>query len=184
MNTYTIKELERILISNNTRSISEFKMTNPEFENFLNNSSAFREFHKAITDLQKQSSVIPQHPIVSVNQASNQAPIPTSNTSNVFYMKFPVENYFSDNYKSLTKENTIYRFYPKPNKSEAEYEIHTEGVKIDEIISMVERTIKTGCDEENNPSNNTRNIKTINKGIVSLEGDKWVIKRKALIRYE
>jgi hypothetical protein len=179
-----IKELERILNPNNTRSVSEFKMTNQEFENLLNKSSAFIEFHKAITDLQKQSSIIPQQAIVSVNQASNQVSIPTSNISNVFYMKFPVENYFSDNYKSLTKENTIYRFYPKPNKSEAEYEIHIEGVKIDEIISMVEKTIKTGCDEENNPTNNTRNIKTINKGIVSLEGDKWVIKRKALIRYE
>ena len=49
---------------------------------------------------------------------------------------------------------------------------------------MVEKNIKPACDEENNPSNNTRNIKTINRGIVSLERDKWVIKRKALIRYE
>lgn len=178
-----IRKLEPSPFSNQNNNYNN-QISKTEFENLLNNSRAFREFHEAIENLQKQSSVTPQQPTVSVNQASNQAPIPTSNTSNVFYMKFPVENYFSDNYKSFTKENTIYRFYPKPNKSEAEYEIHTEGVKIDEIISMVERTIKTGCDEDNNPSNNTRNIKTLNKGIASLEGDKWVIKRKALIRYE
>ena len=166
----------------NTNNRTQISLS--EFENLLSNSRAFRDFHAAIENLQKQSSVNQQQPIVSVNQASNQAPIPSLNTSNIFYMKFPVENYFSDNYKSLTKENTIYKFYLKPNKSEAEYEIHTEGVKINEIISMVERTIKTGCDEDNNPSNNTKNIKTLNKGIVSLEGDKWVIKRKALIRYE
>jgi hypothetical protein len=99
-------------------------------------------------------------------------------------MKYPVENSFSNNHKSLTKENTIYKFFLKANKSEADFEIHTDGVKIDEILSMAEQTIKRGCDEDNNPSNSTKNIKTITKGIVSLEGDKWVIKRKALIRYE
>ena len=138
----------------------------------------------ALENLRKQSPVNTHQPIELINQVSNQTTISSSNNSNIFYMKFPVENYFSDNYKSLTKENTIYKFFLKPNKNEAEYEIHTEGVKIGEIISMVERTIKTGCDEDNNPSNNTRSIKTINKGIASLEGDKWIIKRKALIRYE
>lgn len=178
-----IKNMQN-LSSSSQRVSNTSQVSRTEFENLLNNSIAFKDFHIALENLQKQSQVNTHQPIESINQVSNKAPIPTSNTSNVFYMKFPVENYFSDNYKSFTKENTIYRFYPKPNKSEAEYEIHTEGVKIDEIISMVERTIKTGCDEDNNPSNNTRNIKTINKGIVSLEGDKWVIKRKALIRYE
>lgn len=170
--------------SSSQRVSNTSQVSRTEFENLLNNSKAFKDFHIALENLQKQSPVNKHQPIELINQVSNQSTISSSNNSNIFYMKFPVENYFSDNYKSLTKENTIYKFFLKPNKNEAEYEIHTEGVKIDEIISMVERTIKTGCDEDNNPSNNTRSIKTINKGIASLEGDKWIIKRKALIRYE
>jgi hypothetical protein len=178
-----IKNMQN-LSSSSQRVSNTSQVSRTEFENLLNNSKAFKDFHMALENLQKQSPINTHQPIELINQVSNQTTISSSNNSNIFYMKFPVENYFSDNYKSLTKENTIYRFFLKPNKNEAEYEIHTEGVKIDEIISMVERTIKTGCDEDNNPSNNTRSIKTINKGIASLEGDKWIIKRKALIRYE
>lgn len=178
-----IKNIQNLSFSSQRES-NTCHISKTEFENLLNNSRAFGDFHKALENLQKQSSVTPQQPILSVNQASNQASIPTSYTSNVFYIKSPVENYFSDNYRSPTKENTLYRFFPKSNKNEAEYEIHTEGGRIDEIISMVERNIKPACDEENNPTNNTRNIKILKKGLVSLEGDKWVIKRKALIRYE
>lgn len=178
-----IKNIQN-LSSSSQRVSNTSQVSRTEFENLLNNSKAFKDFHMALENLQKQSPVNTHQPIELINQVSNQTTISSSNNSNIFYMKFPVENYFSDNYKSLTKENTIYKFFLKPNKNEAEYEIHTEGVKIGEIISMVERTIKTGCDEDNNPSNNTRSIKTINKGIASLEGDKWIIKRKALIRYE
>jgi hypothetical protein len=178
-----IKNMQN-LSSSSQRVSNTSQVSRTEFENLLNNSKAFKDFHMALENLQKQSPINTHQPIELINQVSNQTTISSSNNSNIFYMKFPVENYFSDNYKSITKENTIYKFFLKPNKNEAEYEIHTEGVKIDEIISMVERTIKTGCDEDNNPSNNTRSIKTINKGIASLEGDKWIIKRKALIRYE
>jgi hypothetical protein len=178
-----IEEIKQTPISNQS-AYNRTQMSMSEFEILLSNSKVFREFHEAVENIQKQSPVNVQQPIVSINQASNQAPISSSNNSNVFYIKSPVENYFSANYSSPTKENTLYRFFPKPNKNEAEYEIHTEGGRIDDIISMVEKNIKPACDEENNPSNNTRNIKILKKGLVSLEGDKWIIKQKALIRYE
>jgi hemoglobin-like flavoprotein len=172
------------LTNSSQRESNSSQISKSEFETLLSNSRIFNDFHSAIENLQKQTVFNPQQSTVSTNQSTHQAPIPSTNSSDIFFMKYPVENSFSNNHKSLTKENTIYKFLLKGNKTEAEFEIHTEGVKIDEIISMVERTIKTGCDEDNNPSNNTRNIKTLNKGIVSLEGDKWVIKRKAIIRYE
>lgn len=178
-----IEEIKQTPLSNQS-VYNRTQMSMSEFENLLNNSRAFGEFQKAIENLQNQSSINPHQTIVSSNQTYIQPSVPAPIPTDVFFMKYPVENSFSNNHKSLTKENTIYKFFLKANKSEAEFEIHTEGVKIDEIISMVERTIKTGCDEDNNPSNYTKNIKTLNKGIVSLEGDKWVIKRKALIRYE
>jgi hypothetical protein len=180
------KEIEEIkqAAPSNQNVYDRTQMSMSEFEKLLSNSEVFEDFRKALENIQKQSSNNPQNTIVSSHQTIQQATTVTPLPSDIFYMKYPVENSFSNNHKSLSKENTIYKFFLKANKSEADFEIHTDGVKIDEILSMAEQTIKRGCDEDNNPSNSTKNIKTITKGIVSLEGDKWVIKRKALIRYE
>ena len=160
------------------------QMTMYDFEGLLNKSKVFLDFKEALEKIQKQSPVNTQQPFSSSNQTYIKDSVIDPIPSDVFFMKNPVENYFPDKFKSSTKENTIYKFFLKANKNEAEFEIHTQGVKIDEIISMVETLIKSGCNENNNPTNNTTNIKTINKGIVSLEGEKWVIKQKALISYE
>jgi hypothetical protein len=53
-----------------------------------------------------------------------------------------------------------------------------------EIVQLAESYIKAACDEENLPGNPVKNILTKRSGQAILEGDKWVIKRKALIRYE
>lgn len=102
----------------------------------------------------------------------------------VFYMKYPIENSFSANFQSYSIANTIYKFYLNSNKVEATYEIHTEAVPIKEIISMVEKAIKSGCDEDNIPDSYTKKITTLTLGRVKLENNKWIIINKALIRYE
>lgn len=102
----------------------------------------------------------------------------------VFYMKYPTENSFSANFQSNSIANTIYKFHLNSNKIEATYEIHTEAVPIQEIISMVEKAIKSGCDEDNIPDSYTKTITTLKLGTVKLENHKWIITNKALIRYE
>lgn len=155
-----------------------------EFETLLGSSRIFEEFQKAVEKIQVQVANLEQQDLLNSQKQVVVQKRELENSYEIFYMKYPVENSFSNNHKSLSKENTIYKFFLKANKNEADFEIHTEGVKIEEIISMVQRAIKSGCEEDNNPSNNTQKIKTITRGSVSLEGDKWVIKHKALIRYE
>lgn len=101
-----------------------------------------------------------------------------------FYMTFPVGNYFPITAKSETRDNTIYKFRVRPNKTEADFEVHTAGAPMQELIGMVQTYIKPACDEENMPSSQVRNIVTTQAGLAALEGDKWIIKKKALIRYE
>jgi len=159
-----------------------------EFDRYMDNSRVINDFRMAIEKLQSEVAMASQSTLSSGNRSNQntQSHNSPSGTSDIFYMKYPVENSFSNAHKSMTRENTIYKFYLKPNKTEAEFEIHTEGVKIEEILSMVERAIKTGCEERNFPSSTTKNIITVpnGRGLVSLEGDKWVIKQKAVIKYE
>jgi len=159
-----------------------------EFDKYMDNSRVINDFRMAIEKLQSEVAMASQSTLSSGNRSNQntQSHNSPSGTSDIFYMKYPVENSFSNAHKSMTRENTIYKFYLKPNKTEAEFEIHTEGVKIEEILSMVERAIKTGCEERNFPSSTTKNIITVpnGRGLVSLEGDKWVIKQKAVIKYE
>lgn len=104
--------------------------------------------------------------------------------ADVFYMSGPVNNYFPNSAKSFTKDNTVYRFKVSPNKQDAEFELHTSGAPINEIVQLAESYIKSACDEENLPSYPVKNIITKKAGQAILEGDKWIIKSKALIRYE
>jgi hypothetical protein len=104
--------------------------------------------------------------------------------ADIFYMAGPVNNYFPNSAKSLTRDNTVYQFKVSANQQEAEFELHTLGAPVVEIIRSAQSYIKPACDEENLPHNNVRNIVTLKKGRAVLEGDKWLIKNKALIRYE
>jgi hypothetical protein len=104
--------------------------------------------------------------------------------ADVFYMAGPVNNYFPNSAKSFTKDNTVYRFKVSANRQDAEFELHTSGAPINEIVQLAESYIKAACDEENLPSYPVKNIITKKAGQAILDGDKWIIKSKALIRYE
>ncbi|THU39443.1 hypothetical protein FAM09_13135 [Niastella caeni] len=102
----------------------------------------------------------------------------------IFYMSGPVNNYFPNSAKSLKKEGTVYKFTVSKNKQEASFETHTAGAPVSEIVKRIESYIKPACDEDNLPDLNTKNIITKKRGTAILEGDKWVIKTKAVIHYE
>ncbi|GAA3944087.1 hypothetical protein GO495_22645 [Chitinophaga oryziterrae] len=101
-----------------------------------------------------------------------------------FYMTGPTNNYFPSSARSNNRENTVYKFILQPGGNEARFELHTTGASISEIIKVVESYIKPACDEENLPSSGTRNIVTRTPGRAILENEKWIIKDKAIIRYE
>jgi hypothetical protein len=171
-----------------------------EVEKILVDSKALMELKQAVGRLQQQVAQLegrnknPTKPVKAVEPVkgkpvmaaaiSASAAPSASGAADVFYMAGPVNNYFPNSAKSLTKDNTVYRFKLSANQQEAEYELHTQGAPIMEIVQLAESYIKAACDEENLPGNPVKNILTKRLGQAILEGDKWVIKRKALIRYE
>ena len=165
-----------------------------EVEKILVDSKVLMELKQAVGRLQQQVAQLEGRKMKAVEPGKGRpvmaAAISTSSaasvapSSDVFYMAGPVNNYFPNSAKSLTKDNTVYRFKVSANQQEAEYELHTQGAPVMEIVQLAESYIKAACDEENLPGNPVKNILTKRSGQAVLEGDKWVIKRKALIRYE
>jgi hypothetical protein len=163
-----------------------------EVEKILVDSKVLMELKQAVGKLQQQVVQLEGKKVRAVEpvrgkpvmaaaiSAASSAPV----AADVFYMAGPVNNYFPNSAKSLTKDNTVYRFKLSANQQEAEYELHTLGAPVMEIVQLAESYIKAACDEENLPGNPVKNILTKRSGQAVLEGDKWVIKRKALIRYE
>lgn len=100
-----------------------------------------------------------------------------------FYMMSPIDNYFYEPYKTTEIKECVYSFNKK-SESESDFEILISGISFDDVARNRENYIKPACDEDNVPEIDTLvNIITLKKGKVSKEGDKWVIKEKALIRY-
>ena len=160
-----------------------------EVEKLISNSNVIAELNEAISKLQLRVSKlegkgVAAAPVPPIGGKMKQKASQDGVTGDVFYMAGPVNNYFPNSAKSMTKDNTVYKFKLNANKQEAEYELHTSGAPIMEIVQLAESYIKAACDEENLPTYPVKNIITKKAGQAILEGDKWVIKSKALIRYE
>jgi len=157
----------------------------------IENSETVKRLHEEITGLSERinkieksaDNIFPSKS--SIGSSPINTPDPVKKGATVFYMSYPVGNCFSLNARSESAENTIYRFLPRQNNSEANFEIHTTGgTPVSDIISSTEQFIKPACIEENLPGANTRNIRTVKQGFAVLEGDRWVVKEKAHISYE
>ena len=165
---------------------AKVELRRPEFEILLESSEKFNTLRNNLSilennlkDLNSKNFSISNETSLIVNpQVINNV------EDEIFYMAKPVGNSFPVSTKSNSKSDTVYKFLVGKNKNLAEYEIHTQGPPISEIIKRSESYLVPGCNEENNPSDSTNRITTTLKGQVQLEGDKWVIIRKALIKYE
>jgi hypothetical protein len=160
-----------------------------EVERLIANSNVIADLNEAIGKLQLRVSKlegkgVAATPVPPIGGKIKQKASQDGILGDVFYMAGPVNNYFPNSAKSMTKDNTVYKFKLNANKQEAEYELHTSGAPIMEIVQLAESYIKAACDEENLPTYPVKNIITKKTGQAILEGDKWVIKSKALIRYE
>jgi len=154
-------------------------ITRAEVEHLINSNPALTRMMDECTTLKSNMEKLtqPSPKIVS------SVPVEES-IANTFYMTGPTNNYFPSSAKSSRRENTVYKFTLQPGGNEARFELHTTGASISEIIKVIESYIKPACDEENLPSSNIRNIVTRKQGVAILDNEKWIIKDKAVIRYE
>lgn len=154
-------------------------VTSAEIENLINASASLRRMQEELSvlksNMEKQQQPPPAvSPVIPIVEPSG----------GTFYMTGPTNNYFPSSARSNNRENTVYKFVLQPGGNEAMFEVHTTGASISEIIKVIESYIKPACDEENLPLSSTRNIVTRTPGRAILENEKWIIKDKAVIRYE
>jgi hypothetical protein len=102
----------------------------------------------------------------------------------VFYMAFPINNYFLDKGKSLSRDNMVYRFKVNGDGNEATFSVTVAGPQLPDIMKRVETFLRPACQEDNLPGSMVKAIQTREPGVAVLQGDKWLIKTKAVIRYE
>lgn len=151
-----------------------------EVESLISSSPALKKIQEECNSL--RGMVEKLQPVAKVIPINNNPITPVEDST--FYMTGPTSNYFPANARSSHKENTVYKFMLQPGSNEAKFELHTMGASVSEIIKVIESYIKPACDEENLPNSGTRNIVTKRQGIAILDNDKWVIKTKAIIKYE
>lgn len=165
---------------------AKVELRRPEFEILLESSEKFNTVRNNLIILENNLKELNTNNF-SISNATGEVVNPeviNQGEDEIFYMASPVGNSFPVSTKSQSQSQTVYKFFVGKNKNFAEYEIHTQGPPISEIIKRSESYLVPGCNEENNPSDSTNRITTTLKGQVQLEGDKWVIIRKALIKYE
>ena len=156
-------------------------MSAVEFERYLTNSPIISNISEYI-HLQKINPERPQ-----AEEKKELQPIADNSfNTNVFYLVKPInETYFSKTNMKYAKSGMVYKFTIKnDNQNEATFEVISDGEDPNDIATRNQDTIKPACDEENIPGRIVRKIITLKLGHVSLEGDKWIIKTKALIKYE
>ena len=140
--------------------ISQLRLTIYELEKFIKTGNQSNNFN-------------------SNNTIDSKPPV----LKNDYYFNKPFEDYFDNTYISDSPTNTIYKFF-KVNQNNAEFEIHTLSTSISDIITNRQTSIIPACDEKNSPPLNVSTIITVTKGQAKLDGNKWKITKKALIKYE
>jgi len=78
---------------------------------------------------------------------------------------------------------SIYHFVPF-NKTQAEFEFESDEQGMRDALNFSKSYIEPVCDEENDVTPDSKQIKTIDKGLVEYVNGQWVVVKKAIIRYE
>lgn len=142
------------------------------------------DLFKSISEIKNALNELRQHNKQS-QAVLDALPQQSTQKGEVFYMSGPADNYFPTTARSPKNENTVYKFMVNAtNTQEASFEPHTAGASINEIVNRRYTYIKPACLEENEPDREVKNIITLRRGQAILEGNKWIIKTKARIRYE
>jgi hypothetical protein len=124
---------------------------------------------------------------ISLPQKINDEEELPESARNVFYFssptregKFPKKNASRDFKETVS----VYRFEIKGNaKNKAEFYLLDDRATVSRIINNPADYIDPVCDDEGTYFPNATKILRLSNGISELEGDYWVVKRKAHIKY-
>lgn len=99
----------------------------------------------------------------------------------VLYMGAPSGNCFPVNVQTESNHNAFYKLILKEGGQEANFEVNNDGPSLSEAIAHYSFYFEPACFATNKPTADTKKVITSFPGVVSLQGDKWMIKQKAII---
>lgn len=186
---YLYKRLSKIneRVDRRKEELSNFKFNDLQIDTsqydskIKNLASDISQLKLTINELEKFIKMGSQSNINTSSKIDSKLPVQKKE----YFFNMPSDNYFDNTYISDNPTNTIYKF-TLLNQFNAEFEIHTLSYSISDIIVNRQSSIIPACEEQNSPPINVSKIITLpnGKGQAKLEGNKWKITKKALIKYE
>jgi hypothetical protein len=105
-----------------------------------------------------------------------------------FFMPSPDNDGNFDNRKKsehFIPSESIYKFIMNENSDkEAEFYIHQDPNNMERAINYYSSILEKVCKSENAFDPRGKSVVTIEPGVAVLDGNKWVVKEKALVKYE
>jgi hypothetical protein len=181
---------QRSKIEDHKNQLKSTYNNHSDSNNSINNlQSKIKELDKQITDLkikleQKENDKTEfNEPIINViPEVSN----PEKIEAKIKYFKAPIsDGSFSKNHQSDTIEfaNTMFKFEIQKDEKRAKFEFCGDEKVIKHAINFSDLNIEKVCDYVNTKNNFRTQIINIEPGIVELDGNKWIVKQKAKIKF-
>ena len=108
--------------------------------------------------------------------------------SSVFFMPAPDnEGIFDERKKSkhFLPAESVYKFITDPNESQtASFMIYEDANNMERAINYYSSILEKVCKADNAFNPHKKIVRTISPGIALLENNKWIVKQKAIVRYE
>lgn len=158
------------------------------------NSSDLKDAYKRITDLESEIRILKDKmytsntdniSVTKIMSQPNQEIKPPDLRLETFFLSSPnSDGSFDENSASLTyKEGaTIYRF-TKISNNKANFQIDEKEASIKLALQYRDKRIDPVC-EATNAFNQAKLITTVQQGEAELQSGKWVVSKKAKIKYE
>lgn len=143
---------------------------------------------KEINNLKNEFNILKKHfsliesqkPNVSLTSSENKEKSP------IFFMGSPsLDGLFLDKQKSTSPNIgvTLYRFSSRSNES-ASFSFSGDEISTIDALNTPHIYIEPVCNAENEIFINAKVIRTVKEGIAQKVGDNWIVKQKAIVRYE
>lgn len=135
------------------------------------------------SSVSKKETPVSEQPREVILQTPKKEPETT-----VFYMATPDASGFFNNssqHNSFKQGATYYKFQvEEKNKNKATFEFFSDEYGDKLSANYPQTYIEPVCEPQNAQNPNAKKITTIEKGVAENQGDKWVVTKKAKIRYE
>lgn len=144
-------------------------------------SSLEEKMTKSFTENISLNNNVKNNSIVEEYDVKKQSEI----TETVFYLSAPSNEGIFSNPLNKPNSDIFYKLIiSSSNSSTATFEFFNSESAIREAVSFPEIVLNIACESLNSVNRKSKSIKTVDRGMLVKQNDKWVIKDKAKIRYE